>query len=302
MLSRRDILKLLSSSTVLGPHMVGNALAAGPGDADTSSPAPVTFGAEWRRLYIVHHLNDFNDLPVMERWFWRNHAPEVMRGSRLNRYVAYRAVPPPDGALEYGFYNYVVHEDFFIYLPSAGLNLGNGGLSMTPEPAPLTVAVATVGGTPTNDFLGTDATMFDTPLIRWMTFFKYPHGVPIDECEDWYINAHAKETLRQKGLKRFFSYRTIPEARLPPPVGGQKAFTHPQTRLLQDWDRISELWYENANGWRQSVVIDPPHYTPPPWATDKKYPFFHPASEFISTFILERPTDDYLRDLAPFYI
>lgn len=305
MISRRDVLGILSSGAVLSAT-AGYAAVSAPTDnkqmdAQMNPQIPGS-GPEWRRIYIVHHLNDINDLPVMERWFWREHAPEVMRGARLHRYVAYRAVPAPEGALDFGFYNYVVHEDFFMYIPSAGMNLGNGGLSMTPEPAPLTVAVATVGGDPTNDFFGAGTTIFDTPILRWLVFFKYPSGIPTDECEDWYVNVHAKEVMQQKGLRRFFSYKTISDANLPPPVRGQKAFTHPQSRQSQNWDRVSELWYENANGWRQSVILDPPHYTPPPWDSYTKYPFFTPSTEFISTFILERPTDDYLRDIHPFYI
>jgi len=258
--------------------------------------------AQWRRIYIVHHLHDMNDLPAIERWFWRYHAPEVMRGSRMTRYVSYRAVPAPEGVLEFGFYNYGIHEVNYLYVPSAGLSLGNGGLSMTQEPAPQTVAVATVPADPTEDFLGTDMTLFDGPVLRWLVLFKYPAGVPVDECEDWYVNVHAKEVMQQRGLKRFFSYRAITDAKLPPPTGVQKPYIHPQSRLLQDWDRVSELWYEHANAWRQSVILEPPSYTLPPWATHKKYPFFQPSTDFVSTFLLERPTEDYLKDVRPFYV
>jgi hypothetical protein len=257
---------------------------------------------EHRRMYILHHLHDFNDLPAMERWFWNHHAPEVMRGSRLNRYLHYRTVPMPEGADAYGFINYCVHEVFYLYSESEGMALGNGGLSMTPEPAPMTVAVANVGGDPTNDFSGAGNTLNDATILRWMVFLKYPEGVPVDECEDWYVNVHAKETLQQSGLTRFFSFRTVKDAKLPPPKGGQKPFTHPQTRLIQGWDRVAELWYENARGWRQSVIDRPPSYTPPPWGGHGTYPFFKPGTDFVGTFILERPADDYVRDLPPSYV
>ena len=100
--------------------------------------------SDFRRIYVMHHLHDWNDLPAFERWFWRYHAPEVMRGSRLLRYVNYRAVvPPPAGSEAYGFHNYCVHEDIFLHASDSGPGLGNGGLLFTPEPGPMDVAVAT---------------------------------------------------------------------------------------------------------------------------------------------------------------
>lgn len=257
---------------------------------------------EHRRMYILHHLDDFNDLPAFERWFWNHHAPEVMRGSRLLRYVHYRVVPEPPGAADFGFLNYAVHENFYLYSSSQGPGIGNGGLSMTPEPGPMRVAVANVPGDPTDDFAGAGNVLGDSTILRWLVFFKYPPGVPVEECEDWYVNVHALETLKQEGLTRFFSYRAIKDAKLPPPKPGQKPFIHPDTKLMQGWDRVSELWYENARGWRRSVVEAPPRYTAPPWATHATYPFFKPGDDFVSTFILERPTDDYIRALAPSYV
>jgi len=58
------------------------------------------------KLLVMHHLYDDNDLPGMERFFWRYHAPEVMQfAPKMTRYVNFRAVPPPPGAEEYGHYN-----------------------------------------------------------------------------------------------------------------------------------------------------------------------------------------------------
>jgi hypothetical protein len=56
------------------------------------------------------------------------------------------------------------------------------------------------------------------------------------------------------------------------------------------------MWYENYDGWRKSVIDSTPKYTKPPWAKYDKYPFFEPYVDFVNTFILERPTDDFLRD------
>ena len=49
-------------------------------------------------------------------------------------------------------------------------------------------------------------------------------------------------------------------------------------------------------GWSRSSP-SPPRYTKPPWATYDRYPFLEPGVDFASTFILERPSDDWLREV-----
>jgi hypothetical protein len=118
--------------------------------------------------------------------------------------------------------------------------------------------------------------MNDKTILRWLIAFKYPQGVSVDEGEDWFLNVHSKEVIQQPGLIRYFSYRTV-ESPFP-------------------WHRLTEQWYENFDGWRKSVIDSPPSYTEPPWAKRQKYPFLEPYSDFVSTFILERPTNDFLTD------
>ncbi len=65
---------------------------------------------------------------------------------------------------------------------------------------------------------------------------------------------------------------------------------------------MSELWYEDGNGWVESVIASSPAYTKPAWATYDRYPFLEPAMDFASTFILERPTDDWLKVVPPAYV
>lgn len=259
--------------------------------------------AEFRRIYVMHHLHDWNDLPAFERWFWRYHAPEVMRGSRLLRYVNYRAVvPPPPGAEAYGFHNYCVHEDIFLHAPDSGPGLGNGGLMFTPEPGSMDVAVATVPGDPTEDFLGGDVAMDEQTVLRWLIYLKYPEGVSEQEGEDWYLKVHVPEVLRQPGLTRFFSYRALPHRLFAPPKPGARRFVHPNTRLTMGWNRVTEQWYANPAAWRKAIIESPPAYTRPSWASHAVYPFLKPFEHFASTFILERPTDDFIRSLPPFYV
>ncbi len=247
------------------------------------------------KTIIIHHLLDMNDLPAAERWFFRYHIPEVLRHLPLS-YVSFRAVPPPPGAEAFGYYNYKVHEN---------ISAGEGEslialLTMSKEVMPLKVIMVNVPAAPTEDFLGRSASFEDKTILRWMTAVRYPKAVSVEEADDWYVNVHAKEVMRQPGLTRFFSYKVIK----PPEVLGKEmpAFMHPESRVSGDWHRVSELWYENANGWVDSIVANPPAYTKPPWATRDTYPFLQPETEFASTFLLERPSDDWLREVPRFYL
>jgi len=83
---------------------------------------------------------------------------------------------------------------------------------------------------------------------------------------------------------------------------GASKFLHPQSQISSDWHRVSELWYENSNGWVESILTNPPEYAKPSWGTYDRYPFFEPGVDFASMFILERPTDDWVRSITPIYV
>jgi hypothetical protein len=221
--------------------------------------------------------------------------PEVLRNHPVS-YVSYRAVPPPPGAEAYGYFNYKLHEN---------VNRGEGeeplGLTgMTKEVVPLKVIMVNVPVTPTEDFLGKETSFEEKTILRWVTVMRYPKGVSVEEGDDWYVNVHAKEVMHQPGLTRFFSYRVI----APPQVLDEvvPAFLHPRSEVSSDWHRLSEQWYENSNGWVESIIKSPPEYSKPPWATHDGYPFLEPGLDFASTFILERPTDDWLRQVPRLYV
>ncbi len=247
------------------------------------------------KTIIIHHLLHMSDLPAAERWFYRYHIPEVLRNQPLS-YVSFRAVPPPPGAEAFGYYNYKVHEN---------LNRGEGEkplglLTMTKEVVPLKVIMVNVPATPTEDFLGRETSFAEKTILRWLVAIRYPAAVSVEEADDWYVNVHAKEVARQPGLTRFFSYKVIK----PPEVMDKvvPAFMHPESVVSSDWHRISEMWYENANDWVDSVLSHPPKYSKPGWATLDGYLFLEPQTNFASTFLLERPSDDWLREVPRFYL
>ena len=54
--------------------------------------------AVMNKTLIIHHINDIDNIPAMERWFVHHHCPEVMAQEPwLTRYVMYRVMPPAKG-------------------------------------------------------------------------------------------------------------------------------------------------------------------------------------------------------------
>lgn len=262
------------------------------------------------RSYLIVNLRTMNDLPLMERWLLRDHAAETIAfiGPILERYTSYRAVPAPDGATDYGYYNWRMTEHWWRESPfRGGGQMDQGtlfaerwpegytrvlgmpeGAARTPHwggkpGGPNPPVFVFVTARPSEDFLGRGLTLDDGTVLRWVHAIKYPEGVSREEGDDWYVNVHAPEVCRQPGLKRFVSYRAVE-----PKVG--------------PWVRVSELWYENADAWRKAVIDAPPRYTKPKWAKRDTYPFVEPWVDLVSTFLLEAPTNDFLRALTPYIV
>ncbi len=255
------------------------------------------------RSFLILNINSMNFLPRLERWLLKDHAAETLslNGGILSRYYSYRAVPPPRGAEDFGYYNWRVTEHWWHQFPFRGTNQQDQGATFSESwPKDYTDILGLPKGMlrpnqwmgtkdgahppvkmyvpirPTEDFKGQGLTLNDGTVLRWMVAIKYPEGVSVEEGDDWYINVHAPEVCQQRGLKRFFSFRK----------------SQPSTT---SFERISEMWYEDAEAWTDAIIENSPSYTPPPWAKYDRYPFLEPFVDFLGTFILESPTNDFLR-------
>jgi hypothetical protein len=223
---------------------------------------------------IVLHDIPMSHIAAMERWYYKDHAPEICRryAPWLTRHESYLPVDAPPEARAYGFYNWRVTEGCWRELPEPG---PKGTFSFTVPPVWPKVATCFVPAQPTEDFMGYEFQPHEKTVLRWYLLFKYPAGVSREEGENWFLNVHVKEVMKQLGLYRFFSYRVIKE-RIP---------------LPGTWAP-----YETFDDWRTSVIDSPPQYTKPSWARYDRYPFLEPSIDFICSFILERPNDEFLRD------
>ncbi len=156
------------------------------------------------KTMIIHHLPDSNDFSALERWFWQHHCHEVLlQVPWIKRYVMYRAVlmPPPE-VEAFGYFNYRVHEN---WVGTEGRRGINGTLSMTPQPGKMEVVIVSVPAEPTEDFMGAELRYGEKTILRWLTVFRYPDGVSLEEGEQWYLNVHVPEVMQQQGLIRFLA-------------------------------------------------------------------------------------------------
>lgn len=261
-----------------------------------------------KNVVMINIKNLANELPAFERWYTGYHALEAVGsgGPWLTRYVGYRAVPIIPEAEPYGYYNWRVTEMWSQNLEPYG-SRGRGSVISRRLPNMMErqgLSGVDFGQTewhgnsdfrqnvylcvparPTEDFLGPLYTSYEMSILRWYIVMKYPDGVPVDEGEDWFLNVHSKEVMKQPGLTRYFSHRVL---------------EIPGAPSQYPWVRLVEQWYENFDGWRKAVIESPPEYTKPPWAKYDKCPFLEPFVDFCSTFLLESPTNDWLRDLRPY--
>lgn len=264
------------------------------------------------KMVLLVNLPSIDELPAAERWLLRDHANETLSwiGPWLDEYVSYRVVPPPPDlypdVVRHGCYNWRVTNHVYNDVPPAPTKLWTI-VAPVPHPArPAAKKVDEIYDTkvegsleaphmhvlcfvpfwPTEDFLGRDLVPWEKTILRWVTVFKYPEGVPAEEGERWFLETHSAEVARQPGLIRYFSSRTID-------VPGHSPYP---------WHRVSEQWYENFRSWKAAVVDSPIGYTRPPWAKYDKYPFLEPYVDFASAFILERPTNDFKRDYMGYFI
>ena len=244
------------------------------------------------RSIVLHDIPP-GSISAMERWYWRDHSPEIVRryGVWSSRHDSYLPVPVPDEVSNFGFHNWRLTEGWWRELPTDG---PQGTLSFTPPPVWPNVCVCYTPWQPTDDFHGAEQFPGDFAPVRWFVMHRYPDGVSVEEGEDWFLNTHAKEVCEQPGLKRFFSYKTVSPGRLPGTWAPGAA--PPSETFSPVWHRVSELWYDSIDAWKKAVIESPPPYTKPDWASSSQYPFFQPMKELVCSFILERPTDEFHRD------
>jgi hypothetical protein len=243
---------------------------------------------------VVMHDIPIDYVAAMERWYYRDHAPEINRrfGPWLVRHDSYLPVDAPADARAYGWFNWRVTEGYWREMPSPG---PQGNLAFTEPPIHPRVAAGFFPAQPTEDFKGGQITPAERQVLRWFTMLRYPAGVSAEAGESWFLEQHARELCACAGAFRIFSTRRHAG---PVPLPGEWAPGKgpPAANLSGQWDRLSEFWFETFSDWRTFIKDVEQRCTAPRWASAARYPFIVPGVDFISSFLLERPSDEFARD------
>ncbi len=253
-----------------------------------------------RYIFIWQPVTDAR-AQVIDQWYRQFHGPEWLRywGPYMTRYDTFKSFQPPAEAVTlFGAYNHRVTDQWFISYDHWKEAMQGVGGQTAPSRAELSepnanapqIAITVIPARPTEDFLGRDLVPGTKNVLRWFILFRYPDGVTPDEGDKWFLDVHAKEVMRQPGLIRYFSHRTVDSNQpdRPNAVGRQR-----------QWHRLVEQWYEDIGSWRKAVIESDLKYTPPPWAQVAEQPFLKPFTNFVSTFIGEVPDIDFIRDSRP---
>ncbi len=244
---------------------------------------------------VVIHDIPMSHIAAMERWYWRDHAPEINRrfGPWLARHESYLPVDAPADARGFGFFNWRVTEGFWRELPLSG---PRGNLAFTVPPVWPRVATGFFAAQPTEDICGGGIQPRERAVLRWYCLTRYPAGVGEREAERWFLDVHARELAELGSPYRVFSTRAHKE---PVPLPGEwpaGGGSPPAQSVLHSWDRLTELWFETFDDWNAFMAEAAPRLTPPPWGAGSRYPYLRPGDEFVSSFLLERPSDEFSRD------
>ncbi len=257
------------------------------------------------RSFILNCVRDDNDLPAAYRWLYKHHVADSISqfAPYVSKYSTYRALPvPPDGK-DYGTYNWIMTEHYWMINPfeNAGSNMPRGlafseywppeFMEITNQPPQSALRERKWMGTKEGyhpivfafaplfwevDLKGSNRTIEDGANFRWLIFFKYPEQISRDEGDDWFINQLGPQIAQMPEVNRLISSRLLDDPKTCP------------------FDRVAEIWFDDSKAWHKAIVENKDQFIKPSWAANSEFPFFTPYEDFVGIFLMERPESDHL--------
>ncbi|HHD7473843.1 TPA: hypothetical protein ACOVJJ_004393 [Klebsiella oxytoca] len=257
------------------------------------------------RSIIMVSVRDDSDLPAAYRWLYKYHVPDSISqfSPYVTKYATYRALPVPNKGENYGTYNWIMTEHYWMINPfntskSAAPNglafkevYSKEYLEITRQPTngdlrPSHWVGSRGGYHPTvfafipmfweDDFKGSERTIEDGANYRWLIAFKYPEGVSQEEGDKWFRESFATELAKLPEVNRIISSRVLKS---------------PHTSPFQ---RVAEIWFDNSKQWEKAMAEIQGKVQKPSWAKYDKFPYMEPYRDFVGEFLLDRPESDHL--------
>ncbi|MCA8869230.1 MAG: hypothetical protein KDA67_11315 [Rhodobacteraceae bacterium] len=257
------------------------------------------------RSVIMVCVRDDSDLPAAYRWLYKHHVADSISqfAPYVTKYASYRALPIPPGGEDFGTYNFIMTEHYWLIDPfnnsSTGAPVGlafsehftDEYLEITRQPTgqglrPTKWMGSREGFHPTvftflpmfweDDFKG-KRSIEDGANYRWQISFAYPDGISCDEGDKWFREHFVPAICDRPEVTRFISSRVLNDPRKSP------------------FHRFAEIWFENSRDWEVAIKAISGKVAPPPWAGYDRFPFFEPYKDFVGIFLLDRPESDHLQ-------
>ncbi len=299
-------LSLLTLATALGLATYTTAPAA------FAAQQPVTESAQIRpvkfqpmRSIIMVSVRDDSDLPAAYRWLYKDHVADSISQFEpyVTKYATYRALPVPKGGNDFGTYNWIMTEHYWLINPfNTSKNATPTGIAfsesydkeymrITRQPTdgelrPTQWRGSRDGYHPTvfafipifweDDFEGSQRTVEDGPNYRWLIAFRYPKGVSQEQGDKWFKNTFVPAFKNLPEVNRILSSRVLKQ---------------PHTGPFQ---RVAEIWFDNSKQWQKAIAQVKGKIKKPAWATYDKFPYMAPYKDFVGEFLLDYPESNHL--------
>lgn len=310
-ISRTKRNKFLIAAVVLTAALASIGGAYGQSDSAQQTQAqqtqapPVAIPFEPTRSFIMVSVRDDSDLPAAYRWLYKDHVDDSISQFEpyVTRYATYRALPVPPGGEDFGTYNWIMTEHYWLInatsWPGSKKNVALAEtfdkhyLEITRQPTdqglrPNTWVGSRNGYHPTvfvfapvfweDDFKGRDRAIEDGANYRWLVAFKYPDGVSQKEGDKWFHEVLAPAIVKQPEVTRVLSSRVLQD---------------PKTSPFQ---RVVEIWFDNSKQWEKAMAELKGKVAKPSWATYGTFPYMEPYKDFVGVFLLDTPETDHLRE------
>jgi hypothetical protein len=257
------------------------------------------------RSVIMNCVRDDSDLPAAYRWLYKYHVADSISqfSPYVTKYATYRALPVPPDGLDYGTYNWIMTEHYWLINPFENINSNmpkglsfteywpDDFLEITNQPPTSSLRERKWMGTKDGyhpivfaflpifwelDFKGSERTIEDGPNFRWQIVFKYPEGVSEKEGDSWFIDELAPQIVELPEVNRFMSSKVLNNPRTSP------------------FHRVAEIWFDNSKMWHKEIVENKDKFKKPKWAKYSEFPYMEPFADFVGVFLLDRPESDHL--------
>jgi len=258
------------------------------------------------RSFIMVSVRDDSDLPLAYRWLYKFHVPDSISqfAPYVSKYATYRALPLPKNGEDYGTYNWIMTEHYWLINPfNSSASAAPNGLAfketyskeymeITRQPTdgdlrPSHWVGSREGYHPTvfafaplfweDDFKGSERTIEDGANYRWLIAFKYPDGVTQEQGDKWFKEVFAPEMAKLPEVNRVLSSRVLNSPRVSP------------------FQRVAEIWFDNSKQWEKAMTVAKTKIAKPSWANYGSFPYMEPYKDFVGEFLLDKPESDHLQ-------